>query len=460
MTNSKWIRRALLGGVAMAVMATGAQADDLSDLKAQIEALQARVNTIESRGAALPEGVSLITFQRGSKEIAMVGGDDTKLIDKAPEGRGFTIAITPTADLPAPATEITLSGSIRTLALWGKSKISNVPAGSTLTAGSDNDFDLAARGTLNIRSKTDTAVGQVRTRIQIRNQFSGFGFRAPAMGAGINDPVDGDATTTQVEARLAYGEWDFMPGWTLLAGHAGQIAAVTNVAYPTQPAMYGLDSTRHNQIRLTYSGGPISFGVGIENPSRDNLGGLMNSTTVPDFAGFAQFNAPGGISLRVTGEAGKVGDSVVPGTNTGYLVGVGAAASIAQINLNAGFVYTKGLGCDSIFSAAGGYCRVGTGGAGLANNTGVLAKGYGAQVNAGVGLTETVSANASFGYFNYTNLIDIDDWDHGFSVGGNIVWRPVEALQVAAEVDYFNAKTVGGAKGKTFVGGLGFWFFF
>ena len=444
MTNSKWIRRALLGGVAMAVMATGAQADDLSDLKAQIEALQARVNTIESRGAALPEGVSLITFQRGSKEIAMVGGDDTKLIDKAPEGRGFTIAITPTADLPAPATEITLSGSIRTLALWGKSKYLGT---------SDSDFDLAARGTLNIRSKTDTAVGQVRTRIQIRNQFSTYGFRAPAMGAGIIDPVDGDATTTQVEARLAYGEWDFMPGWTLLAGHAGQIAAVTNVAYPTQPAMYGLDSTRHNQIRLTYSGCPISFGVGIENPSRDNLGGLMNSTTVPDFAGFAQFNAPGGISLRVTGEAGKVGDSVVPGTDTGYLVGVGAAASIAQINLNAGFVYTKGLGCDSIFSAAGGYCRDN-------NTTGSLAKAYGFQANAGVGLTETVSANASFGYFNYTNLTNAALMDHGYSVGGNIVWRPVEALQVAAEVDYFNAKDGAGNKATTLVGGLGFWFFF
>ncbi len=439
MTNSKWIRRALLGGVAMAVMATGAQADDLSDLKAQIEALQARVNTIESRGAALPEGVSMITFQRGAKEIAMVGGDDTKLLDRAPEGRGFTIAITPTADLPAPATEITLSGSIRTLALWGKSKENGV---------SDSDFDLAARGTLNIRSKTDTAVGQVRTRIQIRNQFSTYGFDA----AGV-DPVPGDDNNTEVEARLAYGEWDFMPGWTLLAGHAGQIAAVTNVAYPTQPAMYGLDSTRHNQIRLTYSGGPITFGVGIENPSRDNLGSV-NTTTVPDFAGFAQFNAPGGISLRVTGEAGKVGDAA-GGTDTGYLVGVGAAASIAQINLNAGFVYTKGLGCDSIFSAAGGYCRVGAG-----NTTGDLAKGYGAQVNAGVGLTETVSANASFGYFNYTNLTLAGNFDHGYSVGGNVVWRPVEALQVAAEVDYFNAKTLGGNRAKTLVGGLGFWFFF
>ena len=28
MTNSKWLRRALLGGVALSVMATGAQADE------------------------------------------------------------------------------------------------------------------------------------------------------------------------------------------------------------------------------------------------------------------------------------------------------------------------------------------------------------------------------------------------------------------------------------------------
>ncbi|HHN73126.1 MAG TPA: hypothetical protein ENK13_03460, partial [Thermopetrobacter sp.] len=188
MTKSKWIRRALLGGVALAVMASGAQAaDDLEALKAQIEALQARVNAIESKGMALPEGVSLITFQRGHKEIAMVGGDDTKLLDKAPEGRGFTIAITPTADLPAPATEITISGQIRVLALWGKTKITGV--------ASDSDFDLAARGTIDIRSKTDTAVGQVRTRIQIRNQFSGFNFGVmnpvTATPFRIIDPVNG-----------------------------------------------------------------------------------------------------------------------------------------------------------------------------------------------------------------------------------------------------------------------------
>ena len=41
MTNSKWLRRALLGGVAIGVMSTGAQADDLDDLKAKADELAA-----------------------------------------------------------------------------------------------------------------------------------------------------------------------------------------------------------------------------------------------------------------------------------------------------------------------------------------------------------------------------------------------------------------------------------
>ncbi len=439
MTNSKWIRRALLGGVAMTVMAAGAQADDLSALKAQIEALQARVNTIETKGAALPEGVSFVTFQRGHKAIKSVN-QVSEGLDSIPESRGVTIAVTPTADLPAPATEITISGYVRALALWGHAKSGGV---------TDNDFDLAARGQINVRSKTDTAVGQIRTLVQIRNQFSGFGFSA----AG-NDPVPGDATTPRVQARQAVGEWDFMPNWTLKAGHAGQIEAVTNVAYVTQPAMYGLDSTRHSQVGLHYANGPIAFGFGIENPARDNLGGVIHSTSMPDFAGYAQFNAPGGMSLRATGKVGKVGDTA-GNTDTGFIMGVGAAAKLSMINFNAGFVYTKGFACDNIFSAAAGYCRVGAG-----NAAGRLAKAYGAQANASVSINEATSLNASFGYFNYTNLTNPANVDHGFSVGGNLVWRPVHALQVAAEVDYFNAKNLGAGKTTALVGGLGFWFFF
>jgi hypothetical protein len=67
MTN---LRKALLGGAALAVMATGAQADELSALKAQLEALQTKVDTMESSASSynLPEGTSLLTGRRGAAD--------------------------------------------------------------------------------------------------------------------------------------------------------------------------------------------------------------------------------------------------------------------------------------------------------------------------------------------------------------------------------------------------------
>src|SRR5690606_41794136 len=47
--------RALLGGVALTVLSAGAQADELNDLKAQLEALQAQVNQLENRPASRSE---------------------------------------------------------------------------------------------------------------------------------------------------------------------------------------------------------------------------------------------------------------------------------------------------------------------------------------------------------------------------------------------------------------------
>jgi hypothetical protein len=46
------LRKALLGGAALAVMTTGAQADELTALKAQLEALQNRVDTMEAAPAS------------------------------------------------------------------------------------------------------------------------------------------------------------------------------------------------------------------------------------------------------------------------------------------------------------------------------------------------------------------------------------------------------------------------
>src|ERR1044071_8554255 len=64
----KMMKWALLGGAALAVTATAARADDLTDLKAQIEALQNRVSQLEAQpSAAQPAaaGFSLLAIRDG-----------------------------------------------------------------------------------------------------------------------------------------------------------------------------------------------------------------------------------------------------------------------------------------------------------------------------------------------------------------------------------------------------------
>ena len=54
------LRKALLGGAALAVMTTGAAADELATLKAQLAALQSQVDTIQSAPAQAPAGSSML----------------------------------------------------------------------------------------------------------------------------------------------------------------------------------------------------------------------------------------------------------------------------------------------------------------------------------------------------------------------------------------------------------------
>jgi hypothetical protein len=104
------LRKALLGGAALAVMTTGAQADELTALKAQLEALQNRVDTMETAPASY-EGKSLLTFERGqaSNTWDVVPSQDAANVNK---NSGFTIAVTPTADMPAPVAEVTVYGYV------------------------------------------------------------------------------------------------------------------------------------------------------------------------------------------------------------------------------------------------------------------------------------------------------------------------------------------------------------
>jgi len=49
MIATRQLARALLGGVALTLLTSPSHADQLADLKAQLEALQSRVNTLEQQ---------------------------------------------------------------------------------------------------------------------------------------------------------------------------------------------------------------------------------------------------------------------------------------------------------------------------------------------------------------------------------------------------------------------------
>jgi hypothetical protein len=103
MINLKWLRQPLLGGAALSVLATGVQADELSTLKAQLEALQSRVNQLETTSARtpLPAGTKLLTVRNGQGAFAS-SALPMRASDIVSEQNGYTIAVTPTADMPAP----------------------------------------------------------------------------------------------------------------------------------------------------------------------------------------------------------------------------------------------------------------------------------------------------------------------------------------------------------------------
>ena len=417
---NKWLRRALLGGVAMTVMAAGAQADELSALKAQLEALQARVATIESRGAALPEGVSLITFERGQNSIATDELFANHALDRAPASRGMTIAITPTADLPAPVVSVELSGYVRGLALW-QSSDDDVKL---------SDFDLKARGQIDVKATVDTAVGRVTGGIQLRGDMGG----------------QNGTYTQNFKIRTAWATWNMTDALSLTFGETGQIAALSNVGYKTIGVPYGLDGSRRPQFRLTYKAGPMDLRFGIEDSSQGDTG--TSQTTMPDFAGSMGVNL-GMFGFRAGGEVGKVRTNV--DFKTGWVANAGINMDIgSMLKLNGGFVYTKGLACDGLVSTAGVGCF-------NANNA--LVKAWGAQANMVLIMTETTKMVGSFGYFDAKND-GATGWDKGWSIGGALVWRPVDALQFAVEGDYFNAKGNDGTKKKNALIGVAGWFFF
>ncbi len=490
-TSSKWLRRALLGGAALSVVATGAQADELSALKAQLEGLQNRVNQLETTPATnspsgVPQSGGLITFHRGS-DIGWDQSTHARPQEYIPEDRGFTIAITPSADLPAPVHEVTVSGYVKGDFIYDTHQdLGDSFSAAAITGGNSRaDARLHARQSrFRIKSKSDTAVGQVRTLIE--GDFE---------GAGGNQVV---SNSDSLRLRHAWGEWDITPNTTIGVGQTWT-NYMNLFAYADTVDFFGpvgMAFVRQGQVRLTYTSGPILFAVAVENPetfigaASTGTGGAnanvtatgvfcSESTTnqcnandsIPDFTARIQYDAPGGHKFQVSGVVRNLrvdGDTIGAATGTtnftnatdseiAYGILAAAAINLADIaTLTGTFNYGDGIGRyvlggnpdGNLFGAAG-------------DPDIQTIEAWSASVAIALGITDTTTLNVAFGHYN-ANISDLvaGQVENSSTVHVNLIWQPVSRFRMGVEGIYGHNDLRGVNSSDALRFQFGAWFFF
>lgn len=398
----KMLKWALLGGAAFAVSATAAQADDLAALKAQLESLQARVNQLEARPApTVPEGYQLLTITDGSPNPYMVGRGSAEMLRGT---NGTQISILPTADV-APSTTVVVSGNVRTVLLYEDN-------GNPVDG--DGHFDVQARGRLVVEGTTETAVGKVFVHLRVQG----------------GDPFD--STGNDAVMNEAYGTWEFMPGWTLLAGRIDNTAAIQagiDWVFNFGSSQPGITNAGVEQMRLTYTTGPISWAIAVED--NEASAGFVDQSDIPSFAGYIMYNQDG-LLLQVTGAWAE--DDSVAGADDDWFVGAGADFTLTDMIR---------------FTAAAGY-----GDGYQRNSTFVLLPDdqyWGVSGGVIVSLQEDLSAEIGAAYQELNpDLAGIND-QNSWAVTAGLYWTPVDQLTLGWQAEYVDPSgglSVGGDFGE------------
>ncbi|QPC41802.1 hypothetical protein HW532_03185 [Kaustia mangrovi] len=462
MRETRWLRRALLAGAAIITTTGAAGADELAALKAQLEALQARVNQIEAQPAvpAMPEGASWVTFTRGTEATA--GWNTSRVGDAIPTDRGFTIAITPTADLPAPVHEVTVSGYVKGDVIYDFDQdLGNAFSYSIIDDTNQRQDHIrlhAQQSRFRIKSRSDTSIGQIRTLIE--GDFFG----------GENGG--------NFRVRHAWGEWDITPNLTFGVGQYWRnfMSLITGIPTVDFNGPVGLIATSRNaQVRLTYHSGPMEVAVSIEDPTGDgDSGDLYEQPTVtgtlshapnasdnlPDLNARIQYDLPGGHQILASGmlrnfhtdgDLGGDNDSAL-----GWAVQGAANINLGDIAvLSTSVMYGDGIG-NYLFGAA--Y----TNSSGKANGigayvdpTGHIATIAGLGVFAGLtfNVTEATSLNVGWGWTKMdkgdvsdamSNVTSGSMNSEIMSVHGNVMWQPVREMRLGWEVIWAQRKYLQG----------------
>ena len=401
---------ALLGTAALAAVTVSARADDLSDLKAQIEALNGRISQLEA-APAVPAGYQMLSVSE-AKSIIVPSLD----IDQHYGDTATNIGILPTADVPA-STNIQWSGFVRAALVWQED-------GDALSYDdeSGDDIDIYARAELKVVGTTDTAVGEVGALVKLRADFdgnTGFGWNG---GYYDNNPGSGNKLFKSPEA---WGWWKMTPELTLGAGYTGSLGNIgygydgACNCYYTDNAPVGLNPGDTTQMRLSYASGPLSFAIALED------GSFNEGEAAHDFDDIYSQT-----SLGVAGEIKYSGDSFsgeVSGVwraademdHDGWQVGVGVGFSlgdIASISMAAGTGHTFGDGF-------------------LAGDQST--DFWAASILASANLSDSVHAEIAFGHSDYGSGAKTN------AVLAGIYYDPVSQLTIGLEAEHIDPEGSG-----------------
>jgi hypothetical protein len=391
----KMIKMALLGGAALAVTTATASADELADLKAQVEALTTRVAQMEA-APAVPAGYSLLTISEGTDTV--VPGNPLSRADRIAYGDKVTvIGVLPTADAPA-ATTVTWSGYARAAIVYannGSREAILRNNGTVRHYRGDDDLDIKARGQLKVVGTTDTAVGQVGARLQLRGNFGG-------------DPTWRDQSAVMI-MNEAWGWWAMTPELTLGGGFTGSLGNIgygydgACNCYYTDNADVAMNPGDAIQMRLSYASGPFSMGIALEDDTTsldefDSLGGAAEIAYSGDM-----FN--GEIS-------GYIGD------NDRWRAGAGVGFSLADIASISMGAQLGSKGTDNDF--------------------------WTASILGSVNLSDEIHAEAAYGHTTY------DDADYTVdAVLAGIYYDPVSQLTIGLEGEWYADESYFDSDGDT-----------
>jgi opacity protein-like surface antigen len=399
----KMTKIALLASAALAAVSMSARADDLSDLKARIAALEANAAL-----TSVPAGFQLVTV--GKAAAIVIPGMEP---DKNYGPTATQIGITPTADMPA-STVIQWSGFVRAALVYTDGYVRRDVFGR----GADiQTLDVLTRAEIKVVGKTDTAVGEVGATVKLRAQYSS--------AAGLNRTTTAFNGTGKPAFEMpgGWGYWKMTPELTLGAGLDGSLAG-NGYGYDGACSCYYTDNADAGygnlgdpaQMRLTYASGPMSAAIALED--------YLNDTSLGN----------SGSSLGVAGELKYAGDTVSGEVSAGYWAKPtsGFAPEDAyKINAGLGFTLTD------MFKLSMS--------AGIGSNHFLNDDYWKANILASASLSDSIKAEIGYNHVDNESKADQN------SVLAGVYYEPVSQLTIGLEGEWIKDSGVGSSTTADFV---------